>query len=80
MSIYIFRSNSKSSKKKPKKLLNILVKSKQPTIKVSEPEDIDSEDVNDDEPNEFDDSKDEDEDRDMTATIGISLYNIINNV
>lgn len=78
MSICTFRSSSKSSKKKSKKLLNILAKPNQQTIKISEPvEDIHSEDINDNNPNEFGDSEDEDEDEDenMTATtIGMSLF------
>jgi len=68
-----FRSKSKASKDKPKKLLNLLTKSVQKTektVNITKPKENNLQNVNVNQPNKFEDSEDEEED-------GIEVKSII---
>lgn len=60
--IFYFRSNTKASKNKSKKLLNLLTKPVQKAAHIIKPKENNLENVIENQPNKFEDSADEEED------------------
>lgn len=61
--INIVESNSKANKNKSKKLLNLLTKPVQKAVHIINPKENNLENVNDNQPNKFEDSENEEEDK-----------------